>query len=358
MFPYLSVFALLALFGLRDFQSRTLPVVAALTLFLIWFAGMRFYVGCDYHSYVLRYNEAQYLDLGRILRDDEFGFGLLTALFSKLGAPFTAFQAFVTAIILATYAAFASRHRYATFLLALFFPVLILQLGMSGLRQAAALGFILLAYNAFIDGRRLLIGFWILVAFLFHNSAIILLPMAFIAGREISLPRLIAGFVVLAPVAAFLLGDRIEVYSDRYIEQIYGTQESGGAWLRYAFAMLPAAFFLLFRRDIKSRFSEVYQLLIFGILFGAAISITALISTVALHRLTFFVMPLTALMALYVSLTIVEHRARLMIMWLGIFGSYLTIWFLTSRHATVCYTPYQNVIFPELTIPAWALIGL
>lgn len=353
MIPYLSVFGLFALLSLRDFQNQTRAIVIALSIFLIWFAGLRFYVGCDFQAYTLRYEQAVFSPWSKVLSDDEFGFGVLTAIFAKAGLPFSIFQAAVTTLIIGLYTKFALRHKDAIFVLALFFPILILQLGMSGMRQAVAVSLVLMAYNAYIDGKRIQIAIWIIFAFVFHNSAIILLPMAFIAGRDISLPRLVAGFVVLAPAAIFLLGGRIEVYSDRYIEQIYGSQESAGAGYRYIFTLIPVFVAISLRNRIKNRFPEVYQLILFGILFSLSISITAVISTVALHRLTFYAMPLSIIMALYTARVFPVDKVRVQIVWLGLFAAYIVSWFVTSRHANVCYQPYQNFTFSELLLPAW-----
>lgn len=357
MLPYFAIYGVLALLGLKRPEGRTVNLVllSSASIFLVWFAGLRFFVGCDYHSYVLRYSEAKYLDWSYILSHEEWGFGGMTALFAKAGAPFEAFQASVSAIIIFLYARFAWRHHYALYLLALFFPILVLQLGMSGIRQAMAVGFIMLAYNAFIDKKRLMIGIWVIVAFLFHNSAIILLPMAFIAGRQISIPRLVGGFILLAPLAAYLLGDRIDVYSARYVEQLYGTQDSGGAWFRFALSALPVVFFLQYRVRIKAKFPEVYQLLLFGALFIAAISLSGLISTVAVHRLTYFSLPLSILMTLYISLTAAKNPTNGFVAWLAVYGAYLVVWFTVSRHASVCFMPYQNVMFPNNIVPDWAL---
>ena len=356
MIPYLSVFGLFALLGLRDFQNQTRVIVIGLSIFLIWFAGLRFFVGCDFESYVIRYQESQNLSWSAILGKAEWGFGIMTAIFAKAGLPYAAFQAFATSLIIILYAKFALKHDQPIYLLALFFPILILQLGMSGMRQAIALGFILLAYSAFIDQKRVMIGVWIVAAFLFHNSAIILLPIAFLAGRDISLPRLIAGFIILTPIAALFLGERIEVYSDRYVEQIYGSQESAGAWYRYLFTVIPVAAFLGLRTRIKQQFPEVYPLLLLGALFTIAISATAYISSVALHRLTFFAMPLSILMTLYVARVMTRDTVRIQLAWLGFFGAYMAVWFVTSRHATVCFQPYQNFTFSELIRPAWATV--
>lgn len=343
MLPYLSIFALFGLVGLRDESDKARSFLIPVGLGLIWFMGLREFVGCDYMGYLNRYDAERFGDLGTTFRANELGFELITQAFAQSGASFFAFQAFVSAIIVICYLRFASRHPYPMLIVALMLPLLVVQLGMSGLRQAMAVGLVLLAFDAFIEKRRILTATWIIAAFLFHSSAIVFLPIAFIAGRQISLPRLIAAFAILAPVAAFLLGDRAAIYSNRYVEQIYGEQDANGAWFRYALSVIPTLFFLYHRERIKEAYPKQYQLLLVGALFVASLSLTALISTVALHRFNYYALPLAILMAVYGTKAVATRPASMRLAWLGIFGGYMLSWFLLSSHAERCYIPYQNI---------------
>src|SRR5690606_28407321 len=119
------------------------------------------------------------------------------------------------------------------------FPVLVVQLAMSGLRQALATALLMVAYAAFVKGRRLSVAVWILLASQFHTSSIIFLPMVLLVGKRVSAVKLMTAMVLLSPVVAWFLGMRLEVYSDRYVEQIYGESSSSGAWFRYVLVLIP-----------------------------------------------------------------------------------------------------------------------
>ena len=56
--------------------------------------------------------------------------------------------------------------------LSLAFPVLIINMPMSGIRQAAAIGIMCFAYNAFNDRRLIRFVFCVIVASGFHSSAV------------------------------------------------------------------------------------------------------------------------------------------------------------------------------------------
>ena len=122
---------------------------------------------------------------------------------------------------------------------------------MSGLRQALATGFLMLALVEFVSGNRLKTALYILVGALFHQSVIIMLPLALVAGRQITLSRLLIALVVLGPLAFVILGERAEVYNNRYVAQVYGENSSSGALLRYGLAALPFLFLVKYRNKVK-----------------------------------------------------------------------------------------------------------
>ena len=66
--------------------------------------------------------------------------------------------------------------------LVLLFPILIINMPMSGIRQGAAIGLICIAFSAFIDRRPVRFGFWVIIAAGFHSSAIVFLLMLPVAA--------------------------------------------------------------------------------------------------------------------------------------------------------------------------------
>ena len=241
------------------------------------------------------------------------------------------------------YFAFAGLH--PAIFLVLAFPVLMVQLGMSGIRQALALGFLVVSLTSFVNSSRVWTAIWILVAAQFHTSAVVFLPMSLMAGRHLSTRRLIAAMVILGPAVLFLLQERLDVYSDRYIEQIYGENSASGAWLRYALVSLPFLFFVFWHREIKVLVPKLYELLRLFMMITFLMLPVGLISSVALHRLVFYVMPVSILALCYVSqVAAMKFRVRPIahLVPLGVYGSYIVVWFAFSSKASSCYVPYQT----------------
>ena len=101
--------------------------------------------------------------------------------------------------------------------LVLSFPVLIINMPMSAIRQAAAIGFVCLAIIAFQDRKLIRYVTMIVAGSLFHMSAIVFLALApFVKFRLTRGTLLLSGMLAL-PGAYFMLAKTAEFYSDRYI---------------------------------------------------------------------------------------------------------------------------------------------
>jgi hypothetical protein len=347
---YAAIFSLLALIGLtiknRKSENFVLWIISG---FLVVFIGARYRTGCDFLTYEKRfhtlYNNAQWKDY---FSQGEILFNWLNLAIHQLRLDFVWVHMVCAAIFVYGFARFAKESPKPLLFLSLCFPILVVQLGMSGVRQAVAVAVLLLGLIAFMDGKRAMTAVWILVAAQFHESACIFLPLALMVGRNISTFRLIVALAVLSPVAAILVGSRLEVYSDRYIEQIYGENSSGGAVFRYAMVLIPCIFFYFQKKKMQTMFPRsfslmwLYTLMIFGVGF------IGFISTIAMHRLTYYVMPVSFFIMINVALAM-PLKERLSNKYVYVpalaLGTYLVTWFSTSRHATLCYVPYDSYLF-------------
>lgn len=348
MFVYLSIFFLFGLLAATISERNAPPVMAVMAAFLIWFMGFRYQVGCDYWGYLHRWTSIPDPDnLGDLLLDPEPGFNGMMILIRSLGLEYTWLNAAASLILVVCYITFARAHRYSLLILALLFPIIVLQLGMSGIRQAIAGGFLMVASTTFMKRQKLATAAWILVGMQFHTSAIIFLPIAFLAGRSVSTLRLGAALLVLGPVAAYLLADRFDTYSDRYVEQIHGSVSASGGIIRYFLVLIPALFFPAFRGKLKKEFPEVYPLLKLFTLIIFALAPLILLSSVALHRINYYVMPFSILLFAYLGRVVFVRDQQTMgaVLALTAYGVYSMLWFLTSSHANSCYIPYQNTLF-------------
>lgn len=346
MYLYFIIFWIPAFFGyfVRDrSQNRMLAYLFA--AFLVVFMGIRGDVGCDTLQYSSRFAYL-YRGVGWIeaMRMGEGGFNWLNMAIIRLGLSFDALLIACALIFVACLMRFTRVVQRPLAYLVLCFPVVILQLGMSGLRQALATGFLMLAFANFVEKRRLMVAVWILVASQFHTSAIIFLPAVAIVGRKVSAVRLVAALVLVSPLLALFLGDRMEVYNNRYVAQIYGENSSSGAWTRYVLILIPFFLFEWKRRLIALRHPDVYQLLRLFAFISFALLPIGIVSSVALHRLGFYVLPFSILALLCVADSIFDRHSRqfAIAMPFVAYGAYITVWFMFSRHAAACFVPYKS----------------
>ncbi len=343
MFVYLGVYIGLVLSAIGRYDHRNTFFFLFWALFLIWFMGFRYQTGCDYFGYLHRWNNfAPPEELTQLFKGEEAGFSFLMGWLIANDYEYTSLNVAASIVLVTCYVGFARAHPFARLLLALLFPVIIIQLGMSGIRQAMAGGFLMLAFNAFMRRQKLWTAAWILVGMQFHASVVMFLPIALLAGREVSTLKLAASLAVLGPIAALLLADRFDTYESRYFE---GAVTSSGAIIRYALIFLPVPFFILHSEKVRETFPDVYPLLKIGALTILALAPLVVLSSIALHRLNYYIMPLSILLCAYVGAILFKkpHQGH----WLAVlaYGGYSLIWFLSSFHASYCYIPYDNTWF-------------
>lgn len=342
---YITLYTVLATLGLTVWHNRSLPWLIAALLFLLWFMGARYYVGCDFTGYLNRFiNIPANTRLSDAITEHEPGFELLITAISTSGLDYMWLNISATAVILLGYYIFLRNHYNPLMILALLFPIMIVQLSMSGIRQAIAVSFLLVSTVYFMRGKRVLTATWILLGAQFHTSVVVFLPIALLAGKNISTTRLAISSALLAPVVILFIGSRVEVYQDRYINQLYGDISSGGAYIRYGLSLLPAILFLIYQTRMKSAFPKQFLLFrLFSFLIIALLPI-GFFSSLALHRFNFYVMPLSIAILVATS-NVVLPRSQIMfarLMPVLLYGGYAVFWNLLSRHAVQCYRPYQN----------------
>src|SRR5690606_7525485 len=137
------------------------------------------------------------------------------------------------------------------------------------------------------------------------------------------------------------------VYSDRYIAQIYGENAAGGAVIRYFLIAFPVPFFFFARKKMARAFPKLYPMFKLFILISATMAPLVILSSVALHRINYFVMPFS--IVILVHLSMVMFRGSLGQIARAVppllYGGYSLFWFLMSDHAKSCYLPYNSYLF-------------
>lgn len=349
MSVYIGIYGFLAVLGLTiNKRTEQYAVLIILWMFLVWFMGWRYETGCDFGGYLNRFNHVlpDTFDPLALLSEPEPAFHFITLGLQVIGAEYVWVNVVCSAIIVTCFLAFCASFRDSLLIGALLFPVMIVQLSMSGLRQGLACGFIMLGVVALQKRRALAVMGLVVVATQFHSSAVILLPMMVLAFRKINIKTMALCGLVIIPAALQLLGDRGTVYQDRYINDVYGEIEADGAYIRYILVALPSLLFMQMHCKVQSAFPKEYRLFVFTVIAVAVILPIGLINTVVLHRLIYYIMPLTLVLFVYQTrlLSVINRTSEYRLLPVIVYGAYTISWFILSSHATRCYVPYKNYL--------------
>lgn len=348
MAVYLGIYLILALshaFVRSESMQRLLLLTGA--VFLTVFVGTRDYVGCDFETYLWRfvgYSTYSFENYGAHTSD--IGFTILNYLVIWLGLDFVWMQMACAAIFFFCVTVFAFRRENPLGLLALLFPILVVQLAMSGIRQATAAAILLLAWNAFVDKRRIAVLGWVLLAGTFHSTAILFLPMVLLVGRRFSAWKLLLASIAVAPLALLFAGEQVDLYQKRYIE---GDVQSFGAIFRLGLIVITAAFFEVYRSKFEKMYPNDYEIMRAFSIFSFGLIAVFFISTLVAHRLSYYVTPIQLLILMRLPMVMKGdgHRFSSFVNSAPylVYMTYIIVWFGTSKHADYCYIPYDSYIF-------------
>jgi hypothetical protein len=214
-------------------------------IFLVSMIGMRHEVGGDWTTYIRQLNDATGTALGELFSDSEPSYSLLNWIAAQSGLGVYLVNSIFALLFTWGLLAFCRAQPRPWLALVVAVPYLITVVAMGYSRQGVAIGLALLGMVALQNKSIWKFLLWVGLAATFHKSAIILMPLAVLAGSR----RPIYTFFLVGVTFALLFGLLLQEYVDflvaGYIEAEY---ESSGATIRVSMNALPAVIFLLFRK--------------------------------------------------------------------------------------------------------------
>ncbi|MBP3766506.1 MAG: EpsG family protein [Bacilli bacterium] len=147
-------------------------------LILLALIGFRYYVGTDYESYIDIYNKVATLEFNELyLVDIEYGtkviFKIIYNLFDNQ------YYIFIALGLVTLYPIYKANklydYEYLPFSV-LTFCLMFLPFDLNGMRQGVAMSFIILSFAYLFKDKKIMAFISFAIAFLFHKSAILLLP--------------------------------------------------------------------------------------------------------------------------------------------------------------------------------------
>jgi hypothetical protein len=337
-------------------SPSTRALVGVWATFLLVFVGLRRWVGCDFTSYMHIWKFIQFTDANEAIQVTEPGFAVLTLLLQYMELEYYTVNLVAAAVFMFGLKKFAHRHPNPLAIIALSFPILIIHLAMSGVRQAIAIGFIMLAIGAFLDRRRLAFLLFVLLAASFHYSALLFLPLLAAINRSPSLHGLALAYLVAVGLISYAAPASVEVYQTRYlVADGAGPVATGGPVRALLVTVAGLLFFCLLRRPWQQKFPSDYNLTRFLAVFTMLLLPISAVSTVIGDRVAYYLMPTQlAIFARVPYLGLPPSLSRLVSVapYLLLLG-FLIAWLYASPLVEVCYLPYDNYLFGGDALRAW-----
>ena len=339
---YLAVYGSLVFGGLLSSRQpqlrRFLFVIFSLLLFA--FVAFRFQVGCDWSGYQQNYEAARYLTLEDAVARQEPGYWLLLTQIHAIGLEYPYLNFLMTIPFFWGLARLAAREPDPLAIVIMAFPVLIINLAMSGIRQGAAVGFICFAFIAFRERRLAAYVASVLIASTVHSSAVVFLALAPLVKFPLTrMTTMLSGILVL-PGAYFMLSDTMEFYSDRYVG---AGADAAGALYRSGMLAATGCFFLLtLRKAYRERFPADYQLTLIGAWVMLATLAVVPISTVISDRFGYYMVPIQLMIMARIPYLSSSRNPALSAAPYIALGLVLLVWTSYSALFVQCYLPYQT----------------
>lgn len=313
------------------------------TLFV--FSAFRYQVGCDWSGYYYQYLGAADFDWSSITEIREPIWWAILGWIQYMGLPYPVVNIASSAVFFVGVHVLARRQPDPLGFLVLLFPILIINLPMSGIRQGAAIGLLCIAFVAFIDRRPLWFAFWVVLATGFHSSALIFMLLLPVATGRYTRNRLILAAILALPGAFFLAStETAEVASSRYIDTGI---DAAGAVFRVGILGLSSLYFFLFvRRKWLHAWPGDYSLASIGAIGMALAFLLVPISTVIGDRFGYYLIPIQTMIFARLPHLPFRKNAGLhsALPYLGLLLVF-AVWSQFSEHFQQCYIPYQTWIF-------------
>jgi hypothetical protein len=360
MWQYWVLFILPAFKAVSNLQPQSLKEQAepnsrwpgwwwVMFIALVMMIGLRHEVGGDWRSYLGILDFATGISLKEALTRSDPGYMLLNWLAAE-----TRLGMYLVNTVCAVFfswglVAFCRTQPRYWLALTVAMPYLITVVAMGYSRQGVAIGVAMLGLVALSKGRILRFVLYLGLAATFHKSALILMPLAALAGTERRVFTLFWLTVAGALLFILLLQESVEGLITNYVEaQI----DSSGAAIRVAMNAVPAALFLLLRKRFRMEPTErrFWTWMAWGAL-GFVVLLKVSPSSTAVDRVALYWIPLQLFVWSRLPEALgrkIRFKAFFVYAVVAYSAAILFVWLFFATHAH-SWLPYQFYPWVALT---------
>lgn len=331
--------------GVPPARQTSMALFAVGVLLLLLMIGLRWEVGGDWTSYQTIFEQSRVIPFDQQLGLRDVGYTALNYAADYVGG------GIVTVNLLAALPFALGLYRLARtqplpwLSLAVAVPYLVIVVGMGYTRQAIAIGFLMMGIAAVLQGAGALrFSFYVLLAALFHSTAVILLPLMLFVFPTARLTNLLMILALAYGAYTLFLQEDVTRFTRNYLEAQYS---SSGATIRIA--QLALAALLFFVVGARSLGFDEQERKIWRNQAVVALAMVPLLlvstSSTFVDRISLYLLPLQmvvlARLPLWITPPLLARGAVIIYA-----ASVLFVWLNYAVHA-FAWVPYQNALFVD-----------
>jgi hypothetical protein len=350
MWPYWFLFAVpawLAITRLRPAANASRAVSKwpdwwrVVFVLLVLMIGLRHNVGGDWETYKSQIQSASFLSFSAAIVQGDPAYSVLNwlAAFAGFGPYFV--NTLCAAVFSWGLVIFCRAQPRPWLALVVAMPYLVTVVAMGYTRQSVAIGLAMLGFVALSNRKFLRFAIFVVLAALFHKSAILLMPLAVLAGSKQRAWTVMWVAVTSAVFYVLLLQESVDALTANYITAQY---ESQGATIRVAMNALPAVIFLLLRhRFVMPSADRAFWTWMSLAALGFVVWLILSPSSTAVDRVALYWIPLQlfVLSRLPNVIGLRNGRNKVWVRWVVAYsGAVLFVWLMFAKTA-FAWLPYQ-----------------
>lgn len=334
----------MALFLGSNRQLKLIPWIFIGFIFIL-LIGFRHEVGGDWINYIGHYENMMGMTREDALKRDDPGHQFLNWLSYKWDLGVYGTNLVYGTIFIIGLVKFSRQMTYPWLTVVVSVPYLITVVAMGYSRQGVAIGLFLLAVTYLDKGKFVIYIVLIMIAALFHKTALLLLPLGvFLYGKGILL-RILMMFPVFYGGWDLLLADQQDKLWENYVE---AQMQSDGAKIRVAMNLIPSLLFLIYRKEWKRSYPD-YKFW-FWIALGSIVFVTLVgFASTAVDRVALYFIPIQLVVFSrlpYLARRQISPSVTKVLIVIG-YALVLFVWLNFATHS-FAWIPYQNLLFLEL----------
>ncbi len=310
---------------------------------LIFFMGLRHEVGGDWDLYLRDFSSnIVFFNFFKFEYLRDFGYETLSFICFHLGIGIYGLNFIIATFFIISLNRFSMEFSKNYWLsLVVSFPYLITVVGMGYTRQGSALAFILLALVSLKKNKIFSSYVYLILAILFHKSAVIMLPIIFLTYFRFSLTNILIILILIGGCVVVIFPEFARVQSGYFSD---GTKYvSTGVYYRLFLNLLAGFLFLIFYKKIKTYY-KIDNLVILIFFITIFLSFLAADYSTFVDRIIIYFTFIQIIAFTRLSSINENYRILISVFVIFIYSLMYFIWLYFANHS-YAWVPYNNLIF-------------